>query len=205
MSELPVQTGSPVFRTETALKAEVNVARVGVILLMVTEFAMFAAFAASDFYLRFNAAAWPPPGVKPPELLVPLINTALLVLSSAAVIWGEAGIKRGNRGRLSLGLGLAALLGAAFLALQVREYARSEFTPSDHTYGSLFFTLTGVHGLHVLTGVLLLLALLGWSLAGSFSARRHALVSNIGLYWHFVTVVWLLLIFPTVYLAPRLG
>lgn len=174
----------------------------GIALLVLTEAVLFGALVSSYFLLRFNAPTWPPNDVSPPQFTVPIINTVLLLLSSAAMIWGETGIRAGQRMRLTWGLLGAAVFAAIFLGLQVREYLRAEFTPQDHTYGSLFFTITGLHGLHVLTGFILILALLWWSVLGLFSQRRHTLITNIGIYWHFVTLVWVFLIFPTVYVSP---
>lgn len=176
----------------------------GVIMLCLTEFALFAALVASDFYLRFHAPAWPPKGVNAPDLLVPIINTVLLVLSSASVVWADRAAKNDNRGTATLGLGVAALLGAAYIALQAREWSRAEFTAQQHTYGSLFFTLTGLHGLHVIAGVLLLLTLFAWTLLGRLSRTGRGAISTIGLYWHFVTLMWLIFVFPTVYISPHI-
>lgn len=179
--------------------------RLGVLLLIATEAALFACLAASAFYLRSRAPAWPPNGVELPELLLPLLNTALLLSSSVTMAWGEGGARRGARGRLALGLGLTLLLGAAFLGVQAFEYGRAEFAPADHAYASLFFTLTGLHGLHVFVGVIAIAVVLLWAQLGYFGARRHLALHNVALYWHFVDAVWLLVILPTVYLSPYLG
>ena len=176
----------------------------GITLLIATEAALFACLVAAYFFLRSSAPVWPPNGVKLPELLIPLINTLLLVSSSVTMIWGEGGARRGNMNRLKLGLALTFVLGAVFFGLQLYEYSRSELAPTDSVYSSLFFTLTGLHGLHVLVGILSILVVLVWAQLGYFTQRRHLAVHNVALYWHFVDAVWVFLIIPTVYLSPYL-
>lgn len=176
----------------------------GIILLIGTEAVLFACLAAAYFFLRSHAPTWPPNGVKLPELLLPAINTVLLVSSSLTMIWAERGVKRGRPGQLRLGLIFTFILGAVFLGVQLFEYSRAEFAPSDNVYSSLFFALTGLHTFHVLVGVLAILSVLVWAFAGYFTERRHKAVHNVALYWHFVDAVWLILIIPTIYLSPYL-
>jgi autotransporter-associated beta strand protein len=133
-----------------------------------------------------------------------LPNTLILLASSAAVGWAQRGIERGGRARLALGLGLGALLGLAFLAVQVFEWAQKPYGLAASPYASLYFTITGFHMAHVAVGVAMLLALTWWSGTGYFNSRRFAHVHIGGLYWHFVDAVWLV-IFVTFYLTPLLG
>lgn len=178
----------------------------GMVLFVTTEAALFAVLLASYFYLRFQSGSpWPPGGIKEPELMRPLIMTALLLPSSLPVMWAERGIRRGRRGRLRLGLLATLLMGGAFLAMQAMEYATklTEFTLTTNVYGSLFYTITGFHGLHVTVGLLMVAWLLAASLRGSFGYRRHERVRLTAIYWHFVDVVWAAILF-TVYLSERL-
>ena len=92
-------------------------------------------------------------------------------------------------------------LGAVFLCGQGREYAqllREHVTISRNLFGTTFFTLTGFHGLHVLIGLVALAILLGLALAGGFKDPRAPGVGAVGLYWHFVDAVWIV-IFAVVY------
>ncbi len=119
---------------------------------------------------------------------------------------GRPAIRRGNQRLLRLGLLAGFLLGATFLVLELGvEWPRTlahEFHPTDNTYGSLFFTLTGFHGFHVLVGLALSFwtQLRAWQ--GAFDERRHLTVQNFSMYWHFVDVVWLFILL-TVYVSPR--
>jgi cytochrome c oxidase subunit 3 len=168
--------------------------------MIATEAALFGFLLFSYFYLLVHAdTPWPPDGLPSMKLSVP--NTVLLFLSSVAVWWGERGIKHGVRWIGALGLFLAILLGSAFLYIQSLEWAAQSFGFADNAYSSLFFTVTGFHGAHVIVGVGVLLVLLLWTLLGYFDARRHAVFSIGVLYWHFVDIVWIF-VFSTFYLSP---
>ena len=175
----------------------------GIALFIATEAALFGCLLFSYFYLRVSAATWPPAGIEPPELALPLLGTALLLSSSIPMWFAERSIRRGRQGGLALGLALSFAMGATFLGIQVIEYAREPFTPSTNAYGSLFFTITGLHGLHVLAGLLMngVAQVRAW--LGHFSARRYLAVQNTALYWHFVDAVWIF-IFAALYLSPHL-
>jgi cytochrome c oxidase subunit I+III len=172
----------------------------GMTCTIATEAAFFAYLLFSYFYLGSMASVWPPR--EPPELTLALPNTVVLLASSAALWWGESGIRHGSRGRLRLGLAITILLGVAFLVVQVVEYSRQTVGPGTNAYGSLFFTITGFHGAHVAVGLLMLLYVLARALRGDFGDDRHEAVSNVALYWHFVDAVWLA-VFTSLYLSPR--
>ena len=176
-------------------------------LVCLTELSLFAYLIASYFYLGARSPSWPPPGIHPPKLLLPIVMTGVLLLSSGAMYWGEEGIKRGRRNQLAAGLVGTMLLGLGFLAIFAYEYRdklRFEFRPQSHAYASLFYTITSFHAAHVLFGILLIGYTLVRSFAGHFSATERLGVAVTSLYWHFVGVVWLL-IFTCLYLGPRLN
>src|SRR5204863_3648162 len=108
---------------------------------------------------RFKAMpVWPPYGIRPPELGLPLNMTVVLMSSSFPMFLAESGSKRGRMGWVKAGLLATFVLGAAFLALQLGvEYPKTlkEFTPQTDSYGSLFFTITAFHASHVLVGLLM--------------------------------------------------
>ncbi|HEX7746459.1 MAG TPA: heme-copper oxidase subunit III [Micromonosporaceae bacterium] len=194
-----------------ALSTELPVGRStgwwGMVMLVVADAALFACFLGSYFYLRFQfGAQWPPDGIEHPKLLKPLLMTALLLPSSLPMVWAEHGIRRGQRWRLRCGLAATLVLGASFLTLQATEYAEKlkHFTMTTDVYGSLFYAITGFHGLHVLVGLIMVSWLLVASAqAGSFGVHRHERVRNTAIYWHFVDAVWAAILF-TIYLSPRL-
>jgi heme/copper-type cytochrome/quinol oxidase subunit 3 len=171
------------------------------VLLILNEAVLFASLVASYFYLRFNSPGWPQDGLERPELALPIIGTILLVASSFVMSWGEGGIRKGNVGRLRTGLAGAFILGAVFLGVQLFEYTRTPFRPSDNVYASLFFAITGIHALHVTLGLLMNAFTQVRAGLGHFDAAHYQTVENIALYWHFVDLVWLV-IFASLYLSP---
>lgn len=172
-------------------------ARLGVALFVISEAALFGALFGSYYYLRVKSAVWPPEGVHL-DMGLASLNTVFLLLSSVTMWWAGRAIGKGSSRGLALGLAATILLGAAFLGITSYEWARGAFRPWSHAYGSVFFTLTGFHALHVFGGVLLMLALLARTLRGRFSALSHAGVEAGSLYWHFVDFIWIL-VFSTIF------
>lgn len=162
----------------------------GMVLFLASELMFFGGLFASYFSLRTVAAAWPPSDV---HLDLPLtaVATALLSASSLTMHLGMGWLRRGQDRRMRAWVWATFSLGAAFLAIKGYELATAGFGIGSHAYGSLFFTMLGAHGLHLLVGMALLLVVM----AGAAEARAEA----VAYYWHFVDVVWLA-IFGTVYL-----
>jgi cytochrome c oxidase subunit 3/cytochrome c oxidase subunit I+III len=190
----------PPVRTSTA-----DVAYWGMALFVATEATMFASLITSYLFLGTANPGWPPAGIERPKLVLPPIMTWTLLASSVTMFWAERGIKNGARDRLRLGLGLTILLGTLFLAIQAVEYhdRLETLKPWANSYAASFYTITSFHALHVITGLLLLGYTEVRALLGHFDAEHHLAVKNVGLYWHFVDLVWLF-IFATLYLSPRL-
>ncbi|MFI4966330.1 MAG: heme-copper oxidase subunit III [Caulobacterales bacterium] len=175
----------------------------GLVFLVATEAALFIYLLFSYFFLASQTPGpWPPSGI--PPILSAAINTGILLASSVTAFWGQRGIEKGSSGRLLLGLTLSLILGAVFVGVQIHDWLGKTFTPATDAYGSLFFTITGVHIAHVVVGLLILACLILWTAMGRFSARRHLHVTLGVLYWHFVDAVWLV-VFTTFFLTPRLG
>lgn len=174
----------------------------GMITLIATEVSLFAYLLFSYYYTAAQTVgAWPPKGA--PTLGLAIWGTVVLLAGSATMWWGENGVRAGKRGQLLVGLGASVLLAVAFLVLEGTEWRRTDFSLTSNAYGSLYFTVTGFHMLHVIIGALMLVMLFVWTLLGYFGARRHSAVSIAALYWHFVTAVWIA-VFLTFYIAPRL-
>ena len=174
----------------------------GAVTLIATEASLFACllFAYAFTAVQQNRG-WFPSGNPVLSLAGP--NTLILLASSAAVWWGEKGLKAGKPQRLTLGLVAAIVMGAAFVAVQLIEWTQKGSSITSNGYSSFFFTITGFHMAHVIVGLLALTTVLTWNLLGYFDARRNTAVAVSALYWHFVDVVWLF-VFATFYLAPYL-
>jgi len=186
-----------------------------------SEVMFFAAFFGALFYMRVLSvpwlgdlehkllwpdftAQWPTAGPGISEKFtpmaawgVPAINTLILLTSGVTVTIAHWGLLKNNRAQLIGGLALTIALGLTFLGLQAFEYheAYSELNLklSTGAYGATFFMLTGFHGFHVTVGTLMLIVILGRSIAGHFTADHHFGFEGVAWYWHFVDVVWLLL------------
>jgi cytochrome c oxidase subunit III len=182
----------------------------GIILFIASEAVMFGAFFAQYFYNRILADTWPnpvglPPGFeRVPSFPLPAIMTVLLVASGFTAHWAQNAIRRDDRDQVQGWLIVTIILGAAFLGVQAYEYANfifvEHFNITSGIYGTVFFSLTGLHGLHVTIGVLLLIGILIRTFLGHFSSRNHFGVEGTILYWHFVDVVWIFLL-PILYLT----
>jgi len=174
----------------------------GILLFIVSEVMLFGAFFASYFFLRVvvSPASWPP---HPYELPVAVagVNTAILVSSSFTIHYALESIRRGNRTGLKLGLVLTWMLGATFLFIQLNEYAHIGFSARDLAFGSIFYSLTGLHGAHVFVGLLLLSFATIRAFRGHFgpATEDHLGVEVPGIYWHFVDVMWII-VYVTVYI-----
>lgn len=177
----------------------------GMLLLCVTESALFAYFVAGYLYLGVSNASWPPAAIGSPDLKLPLAMTAVLLSSSAMLVWAERALLAGRRNAYRCRTVLTALLGATFLTLQFFEYQEQlkRGGPTQHAYSSMFFTITGFHGAHVLFGMLMLLWTVWQEFRGHVSIARPTIVKNTSLYWHFVDGVWLVLLI-VLYLSPRM-
>src|SRR5947209_4068326 len=157
-----------------------------------TEASLFAYLLFSYYYLALQPHL---PGTFPeggtPSLSLALPDTAILLLSSVTVAWAQFHIEHNDRRHLVWGLGIAAVLGMLFVAIQYFEWADNPFSLASSTYSSLYFTITGFHMAHVVVGVVMLWALFLWSAMGYFNRVRYAHIHIGALYWHFVDAVWL--------------
>jgi cytochrome c oxidase subunit III len=156
----------------------------GMALFLATESALFGVLVASYFYLRFDAAQWPPRGVDEPRVVAPLLLTAGLV-ASAVLMQLAAAAARGRRRAATVGWLAAALpLQAAYLAIELVLFRNDlqDLSPSDSAYASAYFTLLGLHHAHVALGILLVAFVLART-AGGLTTYRVRGVQAVALYW----------------------
>ncbi len=127
-------------------------------------------------------------------LHLPLLNTAILLVSSVTLTISHHAIRANNRTQAIIWLALTVLLGFIFLFYQAEEYIEAYqilgLTMGTGVYGSTFFLLTGFHGFHVTLGAFILLVVLLRMMKGHFSAEKHFAFEAGAWYWHFVDVVW---------------
>lgn len=156
-------------------------------------------------YLLYKNTAKPDTGPLPQQIYdIPFtsVSSFVLLMSSLTMVLALSAIQRGDHRRLRLWLVTTALLGATFISGQVYEFTsfvHEGMGFTSNVASSAFFALTGFHGVHVTMGIIMLLSLFAMSIRGRLPAERAETVEIVGLYWHFVDVVWIL-IFTVVYL-----
>jgi heme/copper-type cytochrome/quinol oxidase subunit 3 len=176
--------------------------KVGMWIFLASEVMFFTALIGTYIILRFaHPEAWTAPGQ---TLNVPVtaVNTFLLICSSVTMVKAFAAVQDGDQRGLRLWLVATCVIGASFVGVQAYEYRElihKGFTPSEGLYGSTFFTMTGFHGFHVTMGVICMAFVTWQAFRGKYTQQDHRGVEVIGLYWHFVDLVWIIL-FTIVYL-----
>jgi cytochrome c oxidase subunit 3 len=182
----------------TTVQRRVDPLLFGVVLFIASEAMFFGGLFASYFFLRGVTSPWPPEGVEL-ETVPAALATLVLVASSGTYQLAIRAARRGALRAMNAWIVLTFLLGAGFIAAQAHEWATLSFTVSSHAYGTLFYGMTGFHGLHVIGGLLLMLVVLGRSAQGAYGEGETRGVEAVGYYWHFVDVVWIGL-FSTLFL-----
>jgi cytochrome c oxidase subunit 3 len=184
--------------------------KLGMWVFLLSEVMFFTSLIGAYIILRFaHPEAFAEPGV---VLNVPLtaLNTFILICSSVTMVKAFAAIQQGDQQGLKRWLLATAALGAVFLGIQAFEYTKlvqHGFVPNfanygaegQPLYGATFYTMTGFHGAHVTIGVLCLLFVSWRAFRGKYTAQSYGGVEIMGLYWHFVDLVWIIL-FTIVYL-----
>jgi heme/copper-type cytochrome/quinol oxidase subunit 3 len=184
--------------------------KLGMWVFLLSEVMFFTSLIGSYIILRFaHPDHWTEPGV---VLNVPLtaVNTFFLICSSVTMVKAFAAIQQGDQKGLQRWLLATILIGASFVGIQIFEYtalAHEGFVPmldlyaseGGPLYGATFYAMTGFHGAHVTIGVLCLIFVYIRALQGGYTLQDYEGVEVIGLYWHFVDLVWIIL-FTIVYL-----
>ena len=165
----------------------------GFIIFLCSESVIFLAFFSGYALLKLSALNWLPAGVEGLEWRTPLINTVVLVSSSGTIVLAEH-FKAKDKLWLFRGFWLLTMaMGSYFLYGQAVEWGGLQFGFSSGTYGGTFYLLTGFHGLHVATGILLMgLMLVKSFLPGNYVGGEQG-VQATSLFWHFVDVIWIVL------------
>jgi len=165
----------------------------GLATFLVADAMTFAGFFAA--YLTFRAVNPLPAGaIYELEMVLPVINTSILIASSFTFHRASKELMRGAMGACRGWLLLTAVMGLSFLGGQMVEYFQLPFGLTDNLFASTFYALTGFHGLHVTLGALMILIV--WFQArqpGRFTPSDHFGIAAAELYWHFVDVIWLVL------------
>lgn len=176
-----------------------HVLTVGAVVWLASELMFFSGLFATYFTLRSVArGGWSPEGVELGTARAGLF-TLVLVGSSATVQGAVRSLGRGDVHRFQVWTALTMAFGVLFLVNQGSEWAALGFSVSSHTYGSVFYVLTGFHGLHVAGGLAAMAVFMGRSAGPAWGVDDLPAVEVLSYYWHFVDVVWVGL-FATLFL-----
>ena len=178
-------------------------AKLGIWLFLASEVMLFGSLFSAYALLRSGAEAWPDQSA---VLSVPLatLNTVILISSSVTMVLSWAALKARDIARYRLHMGLTLLLGASFLVVKAFEYGdklAQGLVPATDNFLALYFTMTGLHALHVVAGLVVNAYLFGPGVR-MWQAEPERFTNRIeiaGIYWHFVDVIWIFL-FPVLYL-----
>lgn len=173
-------------------------------LVVGTEAMFFVALIMAFIYMAFNSG-FEPYEVSKLDIKTTGIFTIILFCSSFTYIMAEKKYKSGNIKSLKIWLTITILLGAVFLFGQGKEYIRlihENITLSGSVFGTSFYALTGFHGLHVFIGLIILSIVLVLTLIGDFNNSKSTVIGTVGIYWHFVDIVWAF-VFTVVYVLPH--
>ncbi len=196
MMEIPYTVEA---RPDTGL----NNVKLGIWLFLASEVMLFGGLFSSYVLLRVGATEWPL-GATILDVPLALFNTIVLITSSVTMVMCWASLKVKNLGKYRIYMGSTILLACVFLGVKAFEYGAKfehHLYPSESTFLAIYFTLTGLHGLHIIGGIIVNGFLVGpgvkmWKTEPERFTNR---VEAAGLYWHFVDLVWIFL-FPVLYL-----
>jgi cytochrome c oxidase subunit 3 len=162
----------------------------GAVALIAIEGTMFAILAASYFYLRGNAAEWPPTGAFHPGLGLTTANFLILLASMIPMHLAAKAAHQEDLARIRRWLIVATVLCVAVLVIRAAVLSRLTYRWDSHAYGSLVWTAAGFHTLHVLTGMLENLLFIALLIKGPVEDKHLVDIRVNSLYWYFVALSW---------------
>ena len=179
-------------------------AKLGIWLFLASEIMLFGGLFSAYILLRVGSPVWPPSGETHLNIPLATLNTFNLILSSWTIVKSWISLKENNIKGFKVFMGITLLCSILFLVIKYFEYSAKfhhGIFPSTDNFFGIYFTLTGLHGLHVIGGLILNYYLWGpgikmWETEPERFTNR---IEVAGLYWHFVDLVWIFL-FPTLYL-----
>jgi heme/copper-type cytochrome/quinol oxidase subunit 3 len=171
----------------------------GFVLFLLADCILFSSFVFAYLYLRTSAPAWPPVVDGHPlerlDVAFGAMNSIVLFGSGATMHFALESWKQLKKAAFNFWIIATIILGIGFLGGQAHEYMSATMTWQGSAFGASFFTLTGLHGFHVLVGVIYLIVLALQANRGVYTGSKYVGLIAGTLYWHFVDVIWVLLFF----------
>ena len=185
---------------DPAYREQRDMRLLGFVLFLISDVVLFSAFIFAYLYLRNSVPDWPPitkDGHQLPRFDVAFaaINSCVLFGSGATMHAAMESWKHLNRVAFNMWMLATIVLGLMFLGGQAYEYNHATITWAGSTMGASFFTLTGLHGIHVFIGVVYLITLYIQANNGVYTGSKYFGLTAGTLYWHFVDVIWVALFF----------
>ncbi len=188
--------------TEETWPLRLGKEKLGIWVFIMSEILIFGSLIVSYVYVRLSSPNWPI-ATQIHDPIVGMVNTIILLTSSLTVILALYYVRVGNPKGLKIGLVSTLVLGLSFLIIKLGfewpSLVSNGFTISSGLPASSYYVLTGVHAVHVAAGLVAVGYLLLRSFASEFTVNKHSGVEFVGVYWHFVDIVWMFL-FPLFYL-----
>ena len=176
--------------------------KLGVWIFLASEILIFGSLIVSYLYVRVSSGSWPI-ATQTHNVMLGMTNTIILLTSSLTMILALYYMRAGNQIGTKICLGSTFALGFAFLDIKLGfewpDLIRNGFTINSGLPGSTYYVLTGLHAIHVAVGLVAVGYLMIRTFNGGFTSTKHGAIENVGLYWHFVDIVWMFL-FPLFYL-----
>jgi len=173
----------------------------GVMGLILIEVTILAIGMVSYFYLRTLAPMWPPPPTALPDLFLPTVNTLLLLLSVIPMYWVDRSARRKERRAVQIGLVLCVVLGLGLSVFRGFEFGAVHTRWDSHAYGSVVWTLLGLHTFDLIAEVLETLLLMVFALTGPMTDHLFLDISDSAPFWYFVAAIWVP-IYAVLYVVP---
>jgi cytochrome c oxidase subunit III len=177
----------------------------GMILFIASEMMFFGSLFGAYYTLRAQSSEWPPPGTPETDLVLPTILTVVLLLSSVTQHFVMLNARKNNAKRVVWWLTGTIVLGLIFLGGEGTEWITKifdeGFTIGTNPYATLFFTITGFHGLHLLIGLFILIVAHARARRAATTGEKLGSLEAATYYWHFVDGVWLIVVTSVFYIV----
>ena len=169
----------------------------GMALFLCAEATLFGTLIATYFYLDFNSRHWPPPAVRHPSVILPFVATGALLATTIPMWMAVRASRGGSRGAVLGLIATATVIQGCYLALQIilMEHDSRHFSPRGSAYGSIYYTLLGLHHAHVLLGLLIDVAVLWYVALRGLTNYWLISVRAAALYWYVVAGIAVFVVF----------
>jgi len=184
-----VSSESIVVSAPSPANGQRTTAELGMILFLASDIMLFSPFFAAYFLLRSTTDVWPADRVEL-DTLRAAVATLILVSSSFALMTADRALEHGDRAKTQRWILATIALGALFLGNQIAEYVTLDFRPADHTYGSIYWGVTMLHGAHVTAGLVALAALYVRATRAQPFDAIAAWAKGVSWFWHLVDIIW---------------